>query len=113
VLINWVAGTVSSRTVRWLLLVLWLVLAAVAGSVESKLISVENKAQTWLPGGAQSRQALNLANEHFGSADMSDGVIVYPRAAGLTGLDYQAAPLPECTDWAGQGAPLAPPGKKP
>ena len=77
-LIGWVARTVSGRTARWLLLVLWIVLAGVAGSVGSKLTSVENnEAQTWLPGGAQSLQALNLASEHFGSAAVTDAVIVY------------------------------------
>jgi putative drug exporter of the RND superfamily len=49
-LISWVARAVSSRTARWLLLTLWIVLAGVAGSVGSKLSSVENnQAQTWLP----------------------------------------------------------------
>ena len=90
-LINWVARAVSSRTARWLLLVLWIVLAAVAGSVGSKLSSVENnQAQTWLPGGAQSLQALNLADEQFGSAEVSDAVIVYTRAEGLTADDKAA-----------------------
>lgn len=90
-LINWVARTVSSRTARWLLLVLWIVLAGVAGSFGSKLSSVENnQAQTWLPGGAQSLQALNLADEHFGSADVSDAVIVYTRSGGLTADDKTA-----------------------
>jgi RND superfamily putative drug exporter len=91
VLINWAARTVSIRTARWLLLVLWIVLTAAAGSAGSKLSSVENnQAQTWLPGGAQSLQALNLANEHFGSADVSDAVIVYTRAGGLTADDKAA-----------------------
>ena len=88
---SWVARTVSGRTGGWLLLVLWIVLAGVAGSVGSKLSSVENNdAQTWLPGGAQSLQALNLANEHFGSADVSDAVVVYARAGGLTAADKTA-----------------------
>jgi RND superfamily putative drug exporter len=91
-LINWVARTVPGRTARWLLLVLWIVLAGVASSAGSKLGSAENNdAQTWLPGGAQSLQALNLANEHFGSADVSDAVIVYTRADGLTAADNAAA----------------------
>jgi putative drug exporter of the RND superfamily len=90
-LISWVARGVSGRTVRWLLLVVWLVLAAVAGSVGSKLTSVENnQAQTWLPAGAQSLRALNLANERFGSANVSDAVIVYTRAGGLTAADKTA-----------------------
>jgi RND superfamily putative drug exporter len=91
VLNNWVARAVSSRTARWLLLVLWIVLAGVAGSVGSKLTSVENNdAQTWLPAGAQSLQALNVATEHFGTANVSDAVIVYTRAGGLTAADKTA-----------------------
>jgi putative drug exporter of the RND superfamily len=71
--------------------VLWIVLAGVAGSVGSKLTSVENnEAQTWLPGGAQSLQALNLASEHFGSAAVTDAVIIYARAGGLTAADKTA-----------------------
>jgi putative drug exporter of the RND superfamily len=90
-LISWVARAVSSRTARWLLLTLWIVLAGVAGSVGSKLSSVENnQAQTWLPGGAQSLRALNVANEHFGSTNVSDAVIVYTRAGGLTTADKTA-----------------------
>jgi putative drug exporter of the RND superfamily len=89
--ISWVAWAVSGRTARWLLLVLWIVLAGVAGSVGSKLTSVENnQGSTWLPGGAQSLQALNVANEHFGSANVSDAVIVYTRAGGLTAADKAA-----------------------
>jgi RND superfamily putative drug exporter len=89
--IDWVARAVSGRTARWLLLVLWIVLAGVAGSVGSKLSSVENNdAQTWLPAGAQSLQALNVATEHFGSANVSDAVIVYTRAGGLTAADKTA-----------------------
>jgi RND superfamily putative drug exporter len=89
--IDWVARAVSGRTARWLLLVLWIVLAGVAGSVGSKLSSVENNdAQTWLPAGAQSLQALNVATEHFGTANVSDAVIVYTRAGGLTAADKTA-----------------------
>jgi RND superfamily putative drug exporter len=91
VLINWVARAVSGRTARWLLLVLWIVLAGVASSVGNKLTSVENnEAQTWLPAGAQSLQAMNVATEHFGSANVSDAVIVYTRAGGLTAADKTA-----------------------
>jgi RND superfamily putative drug exporter len=91
VLINRIAQAVSGRRARWLLLVLWIVLAGVAGSFGSKLSSVENnQAQTWLPGGAQSLRALNVATEHFGSADVSDAVIVYTRPGGLTAADKTA-----------------------
>jgi len=87
-LISWVARTVSGGTARWLVVVVWLVLAGVAGSVGSKLTSVENNdAQTWLPGGAQSLRALNVASEHFGYADVSDAVIVYTRAGGMSAAD--------------------------
>jgi putative drug exporter of the RND superfamily len=89
--INWISRAVSGRTARWLLLALWVVLAGVAGSAGSKLSSVENnQASTWLPGGAQSLQALNVATEQFGSADVSDAVIVYTRAGGLTAADKAA-----------------------
>ena len=91
VLINRMARAVCGRRATWLLLVLWIVLAGVAGSVGSKLGSVENnQAQTWLPGGAQSLRALNVATEHFGSADVSDAVVVYTRHGGLTAADETA-----------------------
>jgi putative drug exporter of the RND superfamily len=86
-----VSRAVPGRRARWLLLVGWIVLAGVAGSAGSKLTSVENnQAQTWLPAGAQSLRALNVASEHFGSADASDAVIVYTRAGGLTAGDKAA-----------------------
>jgi RND superfamily putative drug exporter len=89
--ISWVARAVSGSTARWLLLVLWIVLAGFAGSVGGKLSSVENnQAQTWLPGGAQSLRALNVATEHFGSADLGEAVIVYMRPGGLTAADKAA-----------------------
>jgi RND superfamily putative drug exporter len=91
VLINRVARAVSGRTARWLLLVLWIVVAVAAGSAGSRLASVENnQAQTWLPSGAQSLRALEVATAHFGSADVSDAVIVYTRAGGLTAADKAA-----------------------
>jgi RND superfamily putative drug exporter len=87
-MIRWLTRTVSGRTARWVLLALWILLAVAAGSAGSKLTSIENNdSQTWLPGGAQSLQALNVATEHFGSADVINAVIVYQRPGGLTAAD--------------------------
>ena len=84
------AALVSGRRTKWAVLVFWLLLVAVAGSLASKIGSVENNdAQTWLPAGAQSTHALAVARQHFAGQDVSTAVVVYARAGGLTAADLR------------------------
>ena len=85
------ATLVAGRRSKWAVLVFWLLLIAVAGSLASKIGSVENNdAQTWLPASAQSTRALAVAEQYFAGKDTSTAVVVYARASGLTAADLSA-----------------------
>lgn len=82
------AGLVSGRRTKWAVLVLWLLLVGVGGSLASKLGDVQdNDPVTWLPSSAQSTQAVELAEEHFADKDSGTAVVVYARGDGLTAAD--------------------------
>ena len=82
------AQLVAGRRSKWIVLVLWVLLISVGGSLASKIGSVENNdAQTWLPANAQSTQAVKLAEQHFADQDISTAVLVYARSGGLTAAD--------------------------
>jgi RND superfamily putative drug exporter len=51
----------GGRRTKWMVLVFWLIVAAVAGSLSGKLTGAEkNDAQSWLPARAESTQVLKL-----------------------------------------------------
>ncbi|HET6190636.1 MAG TPA: hypothetical protein VFE59_27000, partial [Trebonia sp.] len=51
----------SGRRAKWLVLVGWLIIVAVAGPLSGKLMGAEkNDASAWLPAKAESTQVLNL-----------------------------------------------------
>ncbi|WP_406301474.1 MMPL family transporter [Streptomyces sp. NBC_00885] len=82
------ASLVAGRRTKWVVLVLWLLLMGVGGSLAAKLGDVQdNDPETWLPTNAQSTQAVKLAEEHFADKDSSTAVIVYARGSGLTEAD--------------------------
>ncbi|AUH39562.1 MMPL family transporter [Streptomyces sp. CMB-StM0423] len=82
------AGLVSGRRTKWAVLLLWLLLVGVGGSLAGKLGDVQdNDPATWLPASAQSTQAVELAEEHFADKDSSSAVVVYARGDGLTDAD--------------------------
>jgi RND superfamily putative drug exporter len=73
----------AGRRTKWLVLVFWLVLVAVAGPLSGKLTGAEkNDAQSWLPPKAESTQVLNLRS-HFVSPNVYPAVVVYDRPTGL------------------------------
>jgi RND superfamily putative drug exporter len=83
------ASFVSGRRSKWVVLAAWLVLMFVAGSLASKLNSVQSNAtETWLPSNAQSTRALSVAEEHFAAKDITSAVVVYARSSGLTDADH-------------------------
>ena len=82
------ARLVAGRRSKWIVLVFWLLLVAVGGSLAAKMGSIENnEAQTWLPANAQSTQALKLSERHFADKNLSTAVVVYARNAKLTSAD--------------------------
>lgn len=80
-------GIPAGRRTKWLVLVFWLVVVAVAGPLSGKLMGAEkNDASSWLPPKAESTQVLNLRS-HFVSPNVYPAVVVYDRAGGLTPAD--------------------------
>ena len=86
-----VVGIPAGRRTKWLVLVFWLVVVALAGPLSGKLTGVEkNDAQSWLPPAAESTQALALRSKVV-SPNVFPAVVVYDRPAGLTAADKAKA----------------------
>src|SRR5271165_4224929 len=81
----------AGRRTKWLVLVFWLILVAVAGPLSGKLTGAEkNDASSWLPPRAESTQVLNLRSEAV-SPNVYPAVVVYDRASGVTPADKAKA----------------------
>jgi len=84
-------GIPAGRRTKWLVLVFWLVVVALAGPLSGKLTGVEkNDAQSWLPSAAESTQALALRSKVV-SPNVFPAVVVYDRPAGVTAADKAKA----------------------
>ncbi|WP_188275473.1 MMPL family transporter [Streptomyces sp. CBMA152] len=82
------AKTVAGHRSKWAVLVLWVLLIAVGGSLATKLGDVQNnEAQTWLPNNAQSTKAVKIAEDYFQDKGRIGAVVVYARESGLTAAD--------------------------
>ena len=82
-----IAGKLTGRITKWLVLVAWLVAFVGLGSFSSKLAEVQNnEAASWLPSSAESTQALDKL-EPFQDPNAIPTVVVYERASGLTPQD--------------------------
>ena len=86
-----VVGIPAGRRTKWLVLVFWLVVVALAGPLSGKLTGAEkNDAQSWLPPAAESTQALALRSKVV-SPNVFPAVVVYDRPAGVTAADKAKA----------------------
>lgn len=86
-----IAGWVTHHWVKWVILVLFLGLIAVMGSLGSKLTSVqENDISSWLPGDAESTKVINEASA-FTDPDAVPAVVLYVRDSGITPADMAKA----------------------
>src|SRR5215510_11347203 len=95
-----IAYAPAGRRTKWLVLVAWLVIVAVAGPLSGKLTGAEkNDASSWLPPKAESTQVLNLRS-HFISPNVYPAVVVYYRPSGLTAAD-RAKAAADATSFAG------------
>ncbi|SHG24678.1 MMPL family transporter [Geodermatophilus nigrescens] len=85
------ASRVSHPRLKWVVLVVWLVLAAVSAPLAGLLPDQqENDVAAWLPAEAESTRALELQTELGSDPDLIPAVVVYERAAGLTAEDAAA-----------------------
>ena len=84
------AGTLTGRVTKWIVLVVWLLVAAGAMSFAAKLADVQNnEASSWLPESAESTQAFEKL-EPFQDPNAIPTVVVYHREGGLTQADRAA-----------------------
>ncbi|GAB3828059.1 MMPL family transporter [Dactylosporangium cerinum] len=82
-----VAGAISGRRIKYVFVIFWLAVAALAGPLAGKLTDVErNDTKSWLPGGAESVQVIDVQSS-FASPDTIPAIVVYERASGLTAAD--------------------------
>jgi RND superfamily putative drug exporter len=85
------AGMVSGRWTKWMVLALWVVVFAVAWPLAGKLNGVEkNDNSAWLPGSAEATEVLNQQHT-FQSKDTAAAIVVYERRSGVTDADMQKA----------------------
>src|ERR1700759_3624633 len=86
-----VVGIPAGRRTKWLVLVFWVVVVALAGPLSGKLTGAEkNDAQSWLPSKAESTQVLALRSKVV-SPNVFPAVVVYDRTGGLTAADKAKA----------------------
>src|SRR5688572_14135313 len=85
------AGAVCDRRLKWVVVAFWIGLTVVLGGFGAKLAEVEdNETVNWLPGSAESTQALEEITA-FRSDTTLDAVLVYEREGGITAEDVAAA----------------------
>ncbi|WP_028651275.1 MMPL family transporter [Nocardioides halotolerans] len=85
-----IAGKLTGRVTKWIVLAVWIVLLAGAGGLSAKLADVQNnEASSWLPASAESTK---VVEELSGTIDPNDipTLIVYYRDGGLTDSDRAA-----------------------
>ena len=82
-----IAGKLTGRVTKWVVLVIWLIVVMAAGSVASKLSDVQdNQASSWLPASAESTKALEKLAP-FQDQNEIPTVLVYEKESGLTQAD--------------------------
>ena len=86
-----IAAWPCGRRTKWLVVVFWLIVVAVTGSLAGKLQGAErNDASSYLPASAESTQELNLQAK-FTSPNLNPAVVVYTRSSGITAADFRKA----------------------
>ncbi len=85
------ASRVSNRRLKWVILVFWVVLAALAAPLAGGLTDQQdNDIASWLPGDAESTVALERQIALGSDPDVVPAVVVYERTDGLTAADTEA-----------------------
>jgi RND superfamily putative drug exporter len=102
-----IAGALTGRVTKWVVLVGWLIVIAAASTFAQKLSDVQNnEASSWLPASAESTKALDKLAPFSDQNDIPT-VVVYHRDGGLTPADFQAiaAQAPRIADLDGVVTP--------
>ena len=82
-----VASLLTGRKTKYLIVVFWLAVVALAVPLAGKLTDVQkNEAKSWLPGSAESTKVLDV-QATFTSPDTVPAIVVYERSSGLTEAD--------------------------
>jgi RND superfamily putative drug exporter len=88
-MVRTVIDVITNHRMKYVVLLFWLVVVAVSTPLAGKLTGAQqNDARTWLPGSAESTQALDR-QAAFASPDTIPAVIVYERPSGLTPADLE------------------------
>lgn len=84
---DFLTGALTNRRNKYIVLLVWVVILAVASPFAAKLVDVENNdAVAWLPGSAESLKVSEVQHQ-FSDSDTMDAVVVYHRDGGLTAED--------------------------
>jgi putative drug exporter of the RND superfamily len=96
-----IASLPGGRRTKWLVLVFWVAVVAVAGPLSAKLNSAQkNDASEWLPNNAESTQVVELA-KRFTPSDVFPALVVYERADGAVTQADQAKVAADVQRFAG------------
>jgi putative drug exporter of the RND superfamily len=86
-----IAGKLTGRVTKWIVLVFWILVVGVSSVYAQKLTDVQNnEASSWLPATAESTRALEKLTP-FQDPDLIPTLVVYERSSGLTAEDRAAA----------------------
>lgn len=86
-----IAALPCGRRTKYLVVVFWIVVIALTGSLAGKLQGAEkNDASSYLPASADSTQELNL-QARFTSKNLNPAVLIYQRQSGITRADLNKA----------------------
>ncbi len=93
-----IAGRLTGRVTKWIVLAAWVVIFVVASGFAAKLTDVQNnEASSWLPASAESTKVLDELSTAVDPNDIPT-LVVYDRSSGLTeddlaAMDEQAAEI--------------------
>jgi putative drug exporter of the RND superfamily len=104
-----IAGKLTGRITKWIVLAVWVILFATVGALSSKLIDVQNnEASSWLPESAESTEVLDELSDTVDPNDIPT-IVTYNRESGLTdddlaAMDEQAQEMAKIDGVTDQGA---------
>src|SRR5690349_14244505 len=85
-----IAGKLTGRVTKWIVLVAWIVIMGASSGFAQKLAEVQNnEASSWLPSSAESTKALEKLAPFQDQNDIPT-TLVYVRDGGLTQADLAA-----------------------